>query len=667
MANLLIMVPGSIEVEFENTQLIVTLPRSGKRVFKDASIAYTGGRIEFLKSPFDAKDDIKAMRGSKWHGYETKPRKIWSATDCRRNRFQLALLKGENPYEWFDQPLQEWAYTRPLMNHQILMSNAGLTYHYQIFAAEMGLGKTLSAIEIMEQSQADLWWWVGPKSGLKAVEREFKKWELDSGVEIELMTYERMVKIMKEWEAGDPAPPGIVFDESSLLKGPTSQRSRYARDLTEGMMADWGTDSHVILMSGTPSPKSPMDWWSQAEICYPGFLKEGNHYAFKRRLAFLEERSNQSGGTHQEIVAWRDDEKRCAACGQFFDDGPHDQILATADGDEYHPWAASKNEVSYLSQRLEGLVLVMHKKDCLQLPDKRYRVERCVPTKQVANVAKVIIKSAPNVITGLTWLRELSDGFQYREEIRGKEPCKACKALGEIDEWYDPNDEEHHFTSVELLEDEYVATLKKHRVTCPTCKGSKEVPKRVRITHELPCPKEDKLRDLLDENDEQGRIVVFAGFTGSVDRVTNLCLKKQWDVVRVDGRGWVVYRYDSDTKKKHVIKDVPALDYWANLEANRRVAFVAHPKSGGMALTLTEARMAVFWSNDFDPSSRRQAEDRIHRKGMDTNLGATIVDLFHLPYDEHIRDVLAANRRLELMTLGEDGELIMPSEEETTT
>ena len=63
--------------------------------------------------------------------------------------------------------------------------------------------------------------------------------------------------------------------------------------------------------------------------------------------------------------------------------------------------------------------------------------------------------------------------------------------------------------------------------------------------------------------------------------------------------------------------------------------------------------MAIFYSNDFNPESRSQAEDRIHRMGMDENKGCKIVDLFHLPTDIHVRDVLLQNRKLELMTMGE--------------
>jgi hypothetical protein len=103
----------------------------------------------------------------------------------------------------------------------------------------------------------------------------------------------------------------------------------------------------------------------------------------------------------------------------------------------------------------------------------------------------------------------------------------------------------------------------------------------------------------------------------------------------------------------NVLTDVEALDYWADVAGNPRVAFVAHPESGGMSLTLTESRMSVFWSNSFKPEYRSQAEDRIHRKGMDENLGCTIVDLVHLPSDERVIQVISENRRLELMTMGE--------------
>ncbi len=58
------------------------------------------------------------------------------------------------------------------------------------------------------------------------------------------------------------------------------------------------------------------------------------------------------------------------------------------------------------------------------------------------------------------------------------------------------------------------------------------------------------------------------------------------------------------------------------------------------------------------PESRAQAEDRIHRPGIDENKGATIVDLFHLGTDRKVLDVLKDNRRLEQMSLGDFQEML---------
>jgi hypothetical protein len=171
----------------------------------------------------------------------------------------------------------------------------------------------------------------------------------------------------------------------------------------------------------------------------------------------------------------------------------------------------------------------------------------------------------------------------------------------------------------------------------------------VRITKEVPCPKEKALKLLLDECEENGRIVVFAGFTGSVDRITGICRKEGWSVLRCDGRGFEVTDREGNVITQN---GEDALEFWANRD-NQRVAFASHPESGGMSLTLVESRMAVYWSNSFKPEYRAQSEDRIHRKGMDENLGCEIVDLIHLPTDARVLEVIQANRKLELMTLGD--------------
>lgn len=616
-----------VDSVIEDIKLLV---RTRKRTYRvGAQIERRNDRIYFVNSPFALKDEIKAMAGAKWHGFDENPRKIWSVRDCPRNDFQLDYLRGNDPYEWFDRPVEKHEFRHDLMLHQEDLANAALTYHYHIFGAEAGTGKTLAAQSVMELSGVTDWLWIGPKATLPNVERELKKWDFPEHIQVRLTTYERLVGEMDTWDGG-PLPQGLICDESSRLKNYSSQRSRAVQFLADQIRTRFGMTGYVLLMSGTPAPKTPVDWWSQCEIAWPGFLKEGSAKALQKRLSIAEEIETPTGVAVPKIVAWKDGD-HCEVCGQ----GPHEP--------DDHPYSAP-NEVAYLYERLKGLVTVKHKKDCLNLPDKRYRTIDCQPSAAVKRVAKTLVDVAPNTITGLTWLRELSDGFQYKEETDGKTRCTHC-VEGKVEEWVSPDGES--YSSLDLFSTEFASTLEKVVVDCPQCRGTCKVPRKVRRTVEVKCPKEQAVKDLLEECEENGRIVIFAGFTGSVNRCVNICQSQGWAVVRLDGRGYHVQDWQGQP-----VTDVHGLDYWSDWK-HSRVAFVAHPESGGQGLTLTESRMAVFYSNSFKPEYRIQAEERVHRKGMDENLGVDIVDIVHLPSDRRVLDVIKENRRLELMTLGE--------------
>lgn len=585
-------------------------------------LEYEGGRITFVKSPFALKDEIKAMSGSKWNADE----KCWSVKDCPRNRFQLAYLSGEDVYAWFDRDLIRHKYVRPLREHQKDLCDHGLTYKRVIWAAGMGVGKSLCAQEIIERCGHELCFWVGPKTTLPNMEREFQKWDYSGAAEIVWLTYDGLKKAVASL---DEVPGIVIFDEASRLKNKDAQRSVAAQQLADAIRETHGDDAYIIAMSGTPSPKSPIDWWSLCEIVWPGFLREGSPKALEQRLAILS-LDEADGRIFNRRVAWRDDERKCNVCAEFKDD--HD--------DDTHFFVPSKNEVAYLSERLQGLVVVKHKKDCLDLPEKQYNIIRCKPSDSLLRAAAVIAKSSPNAITAATRLRELSDGFMYHEEVDGVTKCRACND-GVMEEWFDPDDGERTFEALDMLDPELTARLQKREIPCRKCGGSLETPNVVRTAQEIPCPKDDVLLQQLERCEETGRIVIFAGFTASLDRIVRLCKKEAWEVVRCDGSGFQAIGHSAKP-----------LDYWCD-RSNERVAFVAHPESGGFGLTLTESSMAFFWSNDFKAENRTQAEDRIHRLGMDETRGAEIVDVFHLPSDERVYDVVRNNRRLELMTLGD--------------
>jgi SNF2 family DNA or RNA helicase len=190
-------------------------------------------------------------------------------------------------------------------------------------------------------------------------------------------------------------------------------------------------------------------------------------------------------------------------------------------------------------------------------------------------------------------------------------------------------------------------TIKMVWADCSNCNATGEVPVIVREVELVSTPKDKILENILEEHDEDGRLVVYGGFTGSIDRICKILEIAGWQWIRVDGRGWAtnlpIEKYDPTT----------LITYFQDKSNTEKVAFVGHPGSAGMGLTLTASSEIVYYSNDFNGENRMQSEDRIHRTGMDINKGALITDIIHLPSDQVILDNLKEKRRLQDMTLGQ--------------
>lgn len=551
---------------------------------------YRGNRIYFT-FPFNLElmAEIKIMEGAKWHGFDEKPEKKWSVANTVRNAFQLSFLQGKDVYKYYDQELIPFTPRRGvkvnptdkegLRNDQVESCSFVLTRHYGILAEEMGIGKTLELIEVGEHLNYHDWWWVGPISALRAVELQFREWK--ALLKPEFLTYEALVKRIKNWKEGMKAPRFVTLDESSKCKTPTAQRSQASLHLANAVRAEHGRDGYVILMTGSPAPKSPADWWMQCEIACPGYLREGDINKFKKRLAIIASEESVTGGRYEKIITWKDSELKCDNCGLFKEAGVHDIVQMDPDHHEFKP---SKNEINFLYQRLKGLVRVKFKKDCVQLPEKVYRIVECQPTQDVINAARLIAISAKSSIEALTLSRELSDGFQYStDETTGVRTCT-----------------------------------------------------------EFACPKYDALADILDEHDEVKRLVIYAGFTASIDRISRTVTSLGWKIIQVDGRGWIAPDFPG-------LKPVDLLELFQS-DSDERIVFDGHPASAGMGLTLTASPSIVYFSNDFNAESRIQSEDRIHRP---SSRGANIIDLIHLPTDMLVLTNLQKKRDLQAMTLGE--------------
>ena len=476
------------------------------------------GRL-YLKFAYNVriKDEIKVMQGARWD----PDSKQWHISLNQRNLFAIQFLAGGNPYARWEAPLVQFTPRRSyLMEHQKEMAAFAMTRHYGVFACEMGTGKTLTMIEVIEQSGTKDWWWIGPRNAIFSVKNEFKKWAIcgscgktrkkiylgattlepctcpafiDTSVLPLFLSYEELKKRIDSWPGDTPPPQAVCFDESSRLKNPTAQRTVAAQILTNDIRDHWGSEGFAIEMSGSPAPKDPCDWHSQCEIAQPGFLREGDIHKFRKRLCVIEQKENTiTGGTYPHLVTWLDNPKKCTLCGNEKDHPSHNLQLGG------HTWTESRDEVSFLYKRMNGLVLVKLKKDCLNLPEKIYEVIELDPPNEMKRAASIIQAKCPTTIQCLTLLRELSDGFQYEDEDVGQtQTCPRCSG-SKVEETFDycGPDEEYDATMLaqSLGQQTNPAYFAKHEQTCDYCSGTGEVARMVRKSREVTTPKEGALK-----------------------------------------------------------------------------------------------------------------------------------------------------------------------------
>lgn len=585
-------------------------------------------------------EEIRSFEGARYHGYDKEnPRKIWTITDSYRNKFNLEYLQGNNPFERWEKERVKLEYNRPLMQHQKEMVEHILTVRWGIWAVEMRCGKTLAAIEAMERSgfRDDQMIWAGPKSALAGVNLELRLW--NSRSRPRMLTYEGLKGAVRYWDG--PPPKLLVCDEISRCKNKTAQRSVATQYIADCMREEWGEECIILGMSGTPAPKSPVDWWNLCEIVCPGYLKEGSPDKLRYRLAKIVQKEGIAGGSYPELVTWYDSEHKCAECGLFENDIEHGPTARIRP----HTFVPGVNEVGKLYRRMKGLVEVRFKKDILDLPEKIFKTIQCKPSRDVLNAWEIIKAKSARTITALILSRELSDGFQYKEIESGETQCVLCNGIGTVPSALLPPVEEENIEDYMHLDFDEMNFDEKDP-TCPNCKGTGKQKKYKREVFEVESPKIEVCRELLDEHEEVNRIVFYAGFVGSITRLVNLCKKEKWTTIEATGSGWNCSNPDYQTKEDMLFA-------FGNRDLSEKIAFIGHPGAAGMGIDLSASPTVCFYSNDFNAESRLQAIERAHGPKMNRNLGCTIIDLINLPTDQYVIDNLAKKTRLQAISMGE--------------
>lgn len=522
-----------------------------------------GDRIH-LQFAFNKKliAEVKNLDGASFD-FDTK---TWSCKANLRNFFSLDCLTTKKPLlRRFFQPPKEVFPDIEMWTHQVEMYQNILTYNFVILAAEMRTGKTLPTLKAIEgipsvQTTDDIWW-IAPRSAINGLYRELDKWNFSK--EMKLMTYDKFRTLVNS-DLCNSVPRFIVFDEAHKLKNPTSQTSKAAARIRDLQFALYEYDCFRVLLSGTPSPKNPTDWWNLAEIAMPGFIKEPSKKKLEKTLAEMDLDETTAAYSFYVFKHWKED------------------------------------EVNRLYKRLRGLTHVYFKKDCLDLPEVMYEDVNIAPTPELMAVAKSVTDNAESVLEARNILRQLSDGFRYIKEYNAEK------------------------NKMERVDTEYFGS-----------------------------PKEDQLKTDLELYEDVGRVVVYGGFQATVDNITTICNAMGWVVLRIDGRGYKVFKpygLELDIDKDLCLNEI---DGSTNQGIIPKLAIVAQADAASTGLEFSASPVSIYYSNTDNGAARMQSEARPHSGNMNKNRGYLVKDYIHLPSDKKIRDSLKNKKRLQDISMGE--------------
>lgn len=340
----------------------------------------------------------------------------------------------------------------------------------------------------------------------------------------------------------------IIFaDESHKLKNPKAQTTKIACMLK--------ADARYIL-SGTPILNSYMDVFSQWLFMDGGETFGTNFYSFRNRY-FVDYNAGRFRGNFPD---WR------------LKPGTEETIKAL---------------MAKRCHRLE-------KKDCLNLPEKIYKIEHCYMTAEqmehYKNLKQECITwiedkavTATVMLTRLLRLNQLTSGFLKTaddgEEIRLKTNPKLdlCKDI----------------VSQILV----IGETSKTKIEGEIVRGNDgEVISDTTSVSRTPI-------QYLNDN----KIIIWAQFRHDIEMLRDTFAMHNPVVIYggVKNKQELINTFQNDDKCRIFIGQI----------------------ASGIGITLTKAAYAIYYSSDFSLGNRKQSEDRNHRKGSEIHSNITYIDL----------------------------------------
>lgn len=413
------------------------------------------------------------------------------------------------------------------------------------------------------------------------------------GVHIDALSHTKVFDTLNKF-----VTPGTAFliDEGTSIKNSRSKRAKNTIKFAHAKCNVRG------ILTGTPTAKRPLDVWNMYRFLDPSIIGV-SETAFKAKYAVLSSvKVKQRTGREISVDCvltqelWARVKKRLkntphpldydtlGILSRTYKISPQD-ILHIDAHDEFIPY---KN-IAALRKQVDFCTFAVSKKDCLDLPDKQYKVITLEPPAEYKKLISAMCLNALafNGDKYLTIPHKAALETRVRQVCGGNFPYVANEADVSKD-----------------VKPEY---------------ASKPI--------EGPNPKLNALLQLLDEIGDQV-CLIFAVFTAEINAIYN-ALVDDYSVVALSGQ-------TPQEERNTIVEDFKAGKY--------QVA-ICNPAVAGRALNFQHAGVQIWYSRNWNIEDRIQAEDRSHRIGI-TKSPLYIDLVYALKHEQRVLDGIKRGKDL---------------------
>lgn len=392
----------------------------------------------------------------------------------------------------------------------------------------------------------------------------------------------------------------VMVDESTRIKNgrrKPNKGKRAGAKRTNRILDIFEHVQYKAILTGTPTPKSPFDLWSQYEFLKKDFFGM-DYFFFTHHYGILMRHEKHAGQKYTSVMSLQEYniiknqiKKLLSQKGDKITPQIVEQIalrngIGTQDVLKIHhmrEYSGYKN-LDELKRKIESITFFKKKSECLDLPDKVYEKLLVDMSKDQKDIYNNIKKQmfAEYKDKEITITNKMVMALRLQMVTGGLFPYSATelKLDREGKEYFDS-----HF-DYEIIKD---------------------------------CSKISALVEDLEEVPSDTAIIIWANFRGEIELIEKILKENNYSCEKY---------YGGSTP------DI--IDRFKNKEFQ---ILIASALKGGEGLNLQVATLHYFYSNSFRADSRLQAEDRSHRIGQ-TNKVLYKDIICKGTIDEHVYEVL---------------------------